>query len=243
MLTWLMPHRRTALKALGTAAIVPVSALPVSGKGKKGDHRIRGRIVRPDGEPGSRDRIIIEPLPHATGGDNQFDTTNGGSFVAAVDPDDKAADPAFDEGEYAVGYYRIPPDDNATGIVRDGNPDIANLGIVDASRGVGNLGTVRLAEAHVLDVEVVDDDGNPVSDVRVRVGHGGYGTDGRTNRDGLLQFDGANVTGIELPATDESGHRVSVSVGPSIGPPEPPERFDLTDDRTVLFDESGELVD
>lgn len=224
---------------MGTAAVIPLASIPVAGKGNKNkQHRIRCRIVRPDSNPAATDRIIIEPVPT---GNNQVDTTNGGSFVTQIDPDDKEQDPALDEGEYRVGYYRIPPNQTTTGIVRDGNPDIANLSIVDASKGIGNLGTVHLTQAHVLDVKVVDEHDDPVEGVQVRVGHGGYGTDGATNQDGLLQFDSASVTGIELPDTEESDHQVRVSVGPAIGPPDPPQSFDLTADRILVFNENGDL--
>lgn len=113
---------------------------------------------------------------------------------------------------YLLGYYRIFPGDTGTGVVRDGNPDIEFLREVDADGGMNDLGTIRLSEAHVLDVEVVDDDGDPVAGVDVRVAHGGYGTGGVTNNDGLLQFD-LQETGIELPDTDESDRPVEVTIG------------------------------
>lgn len=236
---WKGTTRRSVLKAGGIAGATLTGLSGIvgaQGNGKGGKHRIRGRIVRPDGEAASHDRIQVEPIPS---GPNQFYTRAGGSFLAEVDPDDKADVPSFDEGEYDIGYYRIPPNDNGTGVVRDGNPDIADLGLVDASKGIGNLGTVHLADGHVLEVKVLNAQDEPAPNVRVRVGHGNYGMDGYTNQDGLLKFNGADDTGIELPDTDESGTKIHVSVGPNVGSPNPPQQFDLTADRTLVFNEDG----
>ncbi|UPV75586.1 S8 family serine peptidase [Halorussus limi] len=75
------------------------------------------------------------------------------------------------EGKYAIGYYQdnfSRPD--STYLPLDGSPDLYNLDIVNG-RNSSDLGTRTLPKAHVLNVTVVDQSGDPVPNANVEVMH------------------------------------------------------------------------
>lgn len=118
-------------------------------------------------------------------------------------------------GNYSLTYYQLDRTDFEFKN-HDGNPDIYYLGEVDAS-GPTDVGTATLPSAYVVNVTVVDADGNAVENAGVRLralgpdGEQGSGYDwaNATDASGLFQMPGKEKPGIEL-----AGRYTVEAVGP-----------------------------
>lgn len=217
-----MPRtRRTVLRRLtGVTGLGILGLKATTASVAARNQSVSGRVQRPDNKPADRDQIHIEPGGNIT-------TTNEGGFFS----EDLGQLYGIDVPDHLfVGYYQVAEGEAGTGRpARDGTPDVAFLEAVEVRRGPIHLGNVRLETAHVLNVRVEDDNGDPVEGVRVSVNHGGFRYTRDTNENGLFAFDILDEPGVELPDTNESG--IPIVIEGEV----PTRTVSLTDDQTELF--------
>lgn len=185
-------ERRIDLDGPRTEEIV----LDGSGDDPGGPLEISGTIYEPTGDPATGDRVSIRGPRHS----NEADAS---SYRAATDDSGHFSTDVEDPGSYVLGYIQQQEADPASP-ERDGTPDVYHLGPVDVD-GAVDLGTVDLPEAHVLDVRVVDANGNPIEGAPVSVWSctddfsSCWGSAPvETNADGYFQYAGFEETGAEL---------------------------------------------
>ncbi|SIR82411.1 PKD repeat-containing protein [Haladaptatus litoreus] len=137
-----------------------------------------GRLTTADGSPLTGDSVWS-----FDGGTHQYASTDEtGSF-------------SLDE-DGTVGFYQQTDDHYWQ---RDGVADMYEI-----CHSLENMGKITIPNAHVLDVRVLDADGNPVSDVSVRLrdhaadSSASVGIVGETNEDGFYRADSAPFTGVEV---------------------------------------------
>ncbi|WP_233516852.1 CARDB domain-containing protein [Haloferax sp. Atlit-6N] len=85
---------------------------------------------------------------------------------------------------------------------RDGSPDIYSLHTTKGTERVLNVGNTTLPEAGLLNVTVVDQDGDPVENATIAVHHNNDGTRSgvayKSNAEGLFPAGEGDETGIEV---------------------------------------------
>ncbi|WP_049972230.1 PKD domain-containing protein [Haladaptatus cibarius] len=100
------------------------------------------------------------------------------------------------DGDGTVGFYQKTDNHYWQ---RDGVADMYATG-----HGSENIGEITVPNAHVLNVRVLDTDGNPVSDVSVRLSdhaedsNASVGIVGETDENGFYRADRAPFTGVEI---------------------------------------------
>ncbi|WP_252699760.1 S8 family peptidase [Natronosalvus vescus] len=186
---------------------------------------LTGQVLLADGTPAANDQIHI-PDP------------NGFQHVA-TDADGYFSTNVTSNSTLSLGYYQAAENDSFAP-VRDGSPDVYSLDRIEVGDEDTDVGTYHLPDASVLDVEVVDKDGQPVENAQVRVvaynenRSNGFGTgfEPSTNADGWLDFESADDTGIE----------VTGEVTVQVKPPENDDRFDTyTYEQEVTVEEDTSL--
>jgi PGF-CTERM protein len=134
----------------------------------------------------------------------QANVTAGGNYSATLEPNRR----------YDVGYYQYELsnlNENATGaeayadtsFPRDGVPDVHAVDNVSTANGDVDLGNRSLPEAHALNVTLVDQNGVPVEDVYVTVGHHGSNDSSAywsvtTDEQGRMQSYATAKPGVEV---------------------------------------------
>lgn len=206
--------RSTAVAATGLLSVAGVTSAAANRQ-----PRIRGGIAKPNNRPAGDDIV------HVAGPDfTRTETNRGGRFDATI------ADPGF----YSVGYYNRAEDGKRIGdVARDGTPDVYTVGRhVRVEGGNVNLGRNLLPQAHLVNVDVVDEHGDPVEGATVDFAHlvdgTSFGIRERTNEDGAFQFDSLEQPGAELAGT------IVIKVWP---PDEDPTREDPTKETRIQVTE------
>jgi len=180
--------------------------------------QVEGQIVYPDNSTVADDLVV------GWGWNQLVRTTSDGQFEVAVG-----------DGPGEVGFAQAH--ENFTGGETDGDPgpidgvpDLYAIGTFDNATDLGN---VTLPEPHRVNVTVVTDNGTPVRDAIVRVGHTqdgatiGWGS--RTNADG------------EFTVTGRVGAELVGNVTVEVDPPENATAFEnetVTRNLTVNSDEN-----
>lgn len=122
-------------------------------------------------------------------------------------------------GQFARGEE--PPPDGAIAFPRDGSPDVFGLDRFTPSED-RDLGDVRLPQAHLVNVTVVTESGQPVENASVAVSH--TGTDGAQATVGFANATTAN--GLFVPgASDGPGLELVGNVTLTVKPPTTDSRF------------------
>ncbi|WP_128476863.1 S8 family serine peptidase [Halorussus pelagicus] len=116
-----------------------------------------GTVLDADGNPSTDDGVYAD------------DTTSESSHLAVTNSSGNFSVAGIDSRtRYSVGYFQ---DWNATTVFpQDGTADIYVLDDVNATEDV-NVGSRTVPDASLLDVQVVDEDGNPVPEASVSVTH------------------------------------------------------------------------
>ena len=179
--------RGTAVTAIGLLSVAGVTSAAANRQ-----PRIQGGIARSNNRPADDDIV------HVAGPDfTRTETNRGGRFDATV------GEPGF----YSVGYYNRAADGERIGdVARDGTPDVytvhRHVWVEDENV---NLGRTRLPKAHLVNVDVVDENGDPVAGATVDFAHlvdgTSFGIRERTNEDGAFQFASLEEPGVELAGT------------------------------------------
>lgn len=176
------------------------------------DISVSGGFENPDGSAATDDFVALWGT--GAGGTDRTDTT--GSFDIQVEGNN-----AYDLQHHAIGG-------DGEFLPRDGVVDLYAADRVEVNESNKAVGTYTLPVGHVLDVEVVDENGNPVENASVTVSHINNGADAgwidRTDANGMLNSTAGPTTGIE----------VNGSVYIEVEPPEGDTRFrDVTAWRNI----------
>ncbi|MXR42411.1 S8 family serine peptidase [Halobaculum sp. WSA2] len=156
---------------------------------------VNGTITEPDGTPAANGTVAL--WSRDSTGQTMVTTTNAsGGFNVTLN----------DGAEYTYSFYGTEFDNESSLNVRDGSPDVHSFGNFVAGSGE-NLDR-QLPEGYVLNVSVVDEDGDPVPADEFTLGVAsvpGFSPDTRagaadlpTDANGTLQFPNASATGIEM---------------------------------------------
>ncbi|WP_435065485.1 S8 family serine peptidase [Halobaculum sp. EA56] len=177
---------------------------------------LNGTVTEPDGSPAANGTVAL--WSRDSTGRTMVTTTNAtGEFNVTLN----------EGAEYTYAFYATEFDNESSLKVRDGSPDVHSFGNFVAQSGLTL--DEQLPEGHVLNVTVVDEDGDPVpaDEAELNIASTpGFSADTRagavdlpTNANGMLQFPNASAPGIEMAGD------VTVAVEPTA------DRF--TQDRVV----------
>ncbi|WP_332899433.1 hypothetical protein [Haladaptatus sp. CMSO5] len=143
-------------------------------------------VVAHNGNPVANRKIAVS----GQGGLDYHETDSDGILEAEV-----ASNQRYKLGLYKSGSGQLhAPELN-------GVPHIEGLGYHSVGSGRTDIGTLKVPEAYLVDVRVLDSDGNPVAnaepDFRDDSGFGGSAYLLSTNKEGYLVIRNADFTGIE----------------------------------------------
>lgn len=129
-----------------------------------------------------------------------FDSSANG-FDAFTDGNGTFSGKASQNATYEYMFSQRTDDFSAPNFPKDGIPDVHPLGTVQVGTSNVSLDTEQLPEGHLLNVSVIDPNGDPVEGVEMNIEvHGpettAY-TSGSTNTDGELVLDQATEPGLE----------------------------------------------
>jgi PGF-CTERM protein len=162
---------------------------------------VNGTVIEADGDPAANDFVYTWSDDPSVGfvGSNLTDAR--GRFLLPLEPGVGQEVGYVQSSQLADLDVEDVPDSNYP---RDGSPDIYTLGTVSGDVGVDvtELGTIRLPDAGVLNVYVVDESGDPVENALVAVVHrangGETGVVKRTSANGAIRMGADGVQGIEV---------------------------------------------
>jgi len=144
---------------------------------------VSGRVEAFDGDPAGNRELEVA-------GDYDTRTDDTGDFQVEVDTGRNAH----------IGFYKSVYGQKI-GPVQNGVPHVDKLVTFEVDSSDVDLGTLTLPKGHVVDVQALDGDGNPVADAEFHVWADGYGSGYRllrANDDGYMTIRHAEFTGIEL---------------------------------------------
>ncbi|WP_435101831.1 PGF-CTERM sorting domain-containing protein [Halarchaeum sp. P4] len=147
--------------------------------------RLNGTVLRPDNSTSPRDWIVVASSTAGVA----TNLSASGTYNVSVERNTT----------YELSYYENTPPGDPTTAVRDGVPDTAVLGTVNASANV-TRGPTTLPTASVVNVTVRDESGDPVPNATVTVeseNQAGFASL-PVNAEGELQVNGTTHTGVEL---------------------------------------------
>ncbi|WP_224269157.1 MSCRAMM family adhesin SdrC [Haloprofundus salinisoli] len=208
----------TVLVVLGAFAPMAVSA---HGTDSESDvPTISGRLVSADGGSLSGDDIEVM-LSDEEGPVGSTNVTTGDDGQFTFESNSTAS--------HQLAYYQRA-EDGSYG-PRDGVVDLYTLGEVGPNEET-DFGDIELPEGHVLDIQVVDEDGEPVEDASVRVYH-----DRPEVQEGWSLFEKTNAEGMFDSPEEPSGVEVAGDVlvyveGPD-GLATSEQSLTVTEDRTL----------
>ncbi|WP_276299649.1 OmpL47-type beta-barrel domain-containing protein [Halorussus lipolyticus] len=155
-----------------------------------------GTLKESDGDPASN----VDVVARQRAGEDEFVTETGsdGNFSMLAEQADLA---------YALGYYQGDRDQRGPDFMpRDGSPDLYTFDLANGTNAT-DVGTVTPPQAHVLNVTVVDESGDPVPNVTVYVGDSrtegsiGHGIGLFSTTDANGKLSPGDAAGIEVVGT------------------------------------------
>ena len=166
-----------------------------------------GTVFRPDTDPAAG---VVSVLTQNGGDGAELDEE--GRFVVAVE----------NNSQPAVGYQRQAQGEAIS--TRDGIADLHTFSSDSVIEGDTDLGNFTIPEAHVLNVTVADENGDPVEDAQVRILHWED-----THNDGYFFGTGEQETNAEgefvLPGAEHPGLEITGNVTVEVTPPNDSSRF------------------
>ncbi|MEF8840679.1 MAG: right-handed parallel beta-helix repeat-containing protein [Haloarculaceae archaeon] len=213
---------------------------------------VTGTVLEADGSPAANDTITIVDSSRARYTTAVFtaeDATEGRIDHARTDRSGRYSFTTDVNTSKDLAYYQAHPayfrgvngtsPTASTTFPRDGSPDLCALSRATPSDD-GDFGTRSLPSAHVVNVTVVDDDGNTVENATIQFEH--IGPDEQratvtfpnaTNANGVFVPEGADRPGLELVGS------VNVSVLP---PADDREYADLVTTRSLTVDSDRDVT-
>lgn len=191
-----------------------------------------GTVNNSDGTPAANDVIIRYTIIDGNLTNPTFtEIREDGRFLAPVNATETQV----------IGYGQSGIEESRSNNVsfpRDGSPDIYALARFDSVPGVSSIGGLTLPSAGVLNITVVDQQGNPVEDARVSIVH--------RNNDSRVRFN-ANTTSEGTLATGDDGQdgiELNGTTNVTVRPPSDAGAFaDREFRRNVTVDDDGEEIE
>lgn len=158
--------------------------------------KFNGTLEESDGDPASN----VDVVAKQRAGEDVFTTETGsdGNFSMLAEQADLA---------YALGYYQGDRDQRGPDFMpRDGSPDLYTFDLANGTNAT-DVGNVTPPQAHVLNVTVVDESGDPVPNVTVYVGDSrtegsiGHGIGLYSTTDANGKLSPGDAAGIEVVGT------------------------------------------
>ncbi|WP_396611655.1 CARDB domain-containing protein [Haloferax sp. S1W] len=192
----------------------------------------KGTVVEADGDAAVDDQVWVL--------NRDASETNQSWFVGQTFTDDQGRylAPILSDTNQTVGYVQGDPSGmDGANFARDGSPDIYTLADINGSDSILDLGTTNLPDAGVLNITVVDQDGNPVENASIAVLHKNDGVRSgvafNSSANGLFPVGEDGKTGIEL----------SGDVMVRVKPPENSSKFaNRTYTKNLTVDTTGDNV-
>lgn len=175
--------RRRFLRTI--TVVGAISGVAGIGSARSSTTTVRGRVVDHRGDP-VQNRIVKNY------GDSSFDvyTDSEGVFKADVESGSRLKLTLYKGNENTL----IAPDKNEV-------PHVYTIGGFTVSGASSDLGDLQIPEAHLVRMQALDSDGNPVEGANPGVRHVGSGIGSyymSTRSDGWAYIRNAEVDGIEL---------------------------------------------
>jgi len=201
------------LRVTGSVAqtgAVTTEVIVERGEAPEGYVRLTGVVEGADGEGAAPGMVEFFPIAEDSRGGRslRFDVGESGEFVADV--------PA--KQGYLVGFMQAPT------FPADGVPDFYAVGAVQADES-RELPPLTLREAHPVSIRVVDEEGSPVTERRVEIGH--HVRPSSEEGSGEDRYDDPAAGYNDVPEAESS---VEHSVGPV------PRNTDIDESGQVTFD-------
>jgi len=116
-------------------------------------------------------------------GSNTIKTDNSGSFETSIESNSTVS----------LGLYN-------TTAAKDGVPHIDGLGSYDVDSSNTDIGTISIERGYLVNLQAINNDGDPVSNAEFHVRADGYGRTYRHANDSGYMYinNGADFTGLEL---------------------------------------------
>ncbi|RDZ63959.1 ABC transporter [Haloferax sp. Atlit-12N] len=153
---------------------------------------VTGQFVRPDSEPAVNRTTVVLGDTNGTSGGGFARTADDGSFGVSV----------AENGTYNVKFRQERYGEQGVSFPRDGVSDVYATTSIDVGTAPHDVGAVAVPEAHLLNVSVVDANGDPVENARVTVDHRNNGSvgfvSGSTLPNGTMVLDATGRPGVEL---------------------------------------------
>lgn len=185
-------YRRTLLSSIGAGIFLGAGVCSTAATAS--EDVVEGQVVDYNGDPIANRQLT-------------FGSKDAGHFNVVTDREGRFAHEVTPNSTYRIGFYKYkygPQNTEPNGV-----PHVCSLGRHTVKSGKTDLGKISVKEAHLVEVQALDSDGNPLggvgADLYAEGKEGDYWGTGpstlSTNHEGFIVVDDAQYTGMELVGT------------------------------------------